>query len=321
MSILKSAADTFEKIGSVLDPTSVLGLNSNSSNSRSLNTSKGGQTRQSQIPANRMATVRRQMMRFIAPEQPIVDMYVNPKSVQYKYGKLINKTRTKGGYALQYWGEEMPNLLVQGTTGTSGIEGVNVLLDVYRNEQLMFDPYAIMLEAARDKAEQESFDNELFGNGGILGLEGGTLGALNEAASMASDFLSSAQNRNILNSRNKPTLASMAFTVEIYWCGEVYRGFFEDFSFTESVDHLGIFEYTFNFKVTQKRGFRTNYLAWHKSPTNGPSNWSAGGPPLSYGTLQGSNSNVGRVQRFAINANINVLNSVAETVTIDAFDI
>jgi hypothetical protein len=319
MSIFNDATDYFEKANNAMQRGigDLIGQDPVNGYSRNLPTANGSMSRQAQINPNRIGTTRRQMMRFIVPEQPIVDMYVNPKQIIYQYKKQISSTRTKGGFALQYWGENLTNLAVNGTTGTSGIEGINVLLDVYRNEQLMFDPYALMLEAARDKEETTSFDNELFGNNGILGLEGGILSA---AASMAGDFLDSAQNQNILNSRNKPTLASLAFTVEIYWCGEVYRGFFDDFNITESAENLGLFDYSFNFKVTQKRGFRSNYLAWHKDPNHGPSNWGQGGPPKSYAGLQ--SSNVGVIKTYASGKNINILNKAMEESMsfIDAFN-
>lgn len=261
-------------------------------NGRQPPTPNGLSTRQSQIPAQRDAVSKRQAMRFMIPEQPIVEMYVNPRQVQYQYKKLIQSTRVKGGYNLQYWGEDLTTLNVSGTTGTSGIEGINVLIDVYRNEQLMFDPYALFLQAERDKAQQEGFDDLLFGDGGPFGL--GNAPIVGDILGAASDQISGAISSNIVNSRNKPTLASLAFTVEIYWSGEVYRGYFENFNFDESAERIGLFDYNFTFKVTQKRGFRTNFFPWHKHPSYGQSNWDLGGPPLSYGRLVGEPAAPGR---------------------------
>lgn len=243
----------------------------------------GLSTRQAQVQPNRAATSKRQVMRWLIPEQPMVEMYINPNQIQYGYKKLISPQRVKGGYVLQYWGEDLTTLRIDGTTGTSGIEGINVLMDVYRNEQLMFDPYALFLQSERDKAEQESFDDILFGEGGPFGIEnipilGDILG------DTVTDSVEGALTSNVVNSRNKPTLASLAFTVEMYWGGEVYRGYFENFDFSESSEKIGLFYYNFTFKVTQKRGFRTNFFPWHKHPSYGQSNWDAGGPPLSYST-------------------------------------
>jgi hypothetical protein len=252
----------------------------------------GTATRQAQVPPLRDGVTTRQVMKWIIPEQPLVEMYVNPKQIQYIYKKLINKKRVKGGYILQYWGEDLTQLNISGTTGTSGIEGINVLMDVYRNEQLMFDPYALFLQAERDKANQESSDDLLFGEGGLFGLDP-IIGAaadpiLGLTVGAAADQIQGSLESNIVNSRTKPTLASLAFTVEMYWSGEVYRGYFENFTFDENAERIGLFDYNFTFNVTQKRGFRNNFFAWHKHPSYGQSNWDAGGPPLSYGKSLGT---------------------------------
>src|SRR6266404_5969472 len=84
-------------------------------------------TRQSRVANNKAAVNTRKMMRWLVPEMPIVEMYINPQSVNYGYSKQITETRTKGGYVLQYWGENLTTLNLGGTTGTSGIEGINVL--------------------------------------------------------------------------------------------------------------------------------------------------------------------------------------------------
>jgi len=63
-------------------------------------------------------------------------MYINPQSLSSSYRKTINSKRTKGGFIMQYWGEELENLSISGTSGDSGIEGINAIQDVYRSEQL-----------------------------------------------------------------------------------------------------------------------------------------------------------------------------------------
>ena len=263
-------------------------------------------TRQKQVPPNRDAVSTRKAMRFLVPEQPIVELYINPQSIQYQHKKSTSTTRVKGGYVLQYWGEELPSISINGTTGTSGIEGINVLMDVYRNEQLMFDPYALFLQSQKEKEDQKGFTDLVFGDEGIVSTIGDVFNQLNNS-----------QNTNVTSSRNKPTLASLAFTVEMYWMGEVYRGFFEGFNFKESVDRLGLFDYDFSFKVTQKRGFRTNFMPWHHHPSYGQSNWSQGGPPLSYGNL--INPNISG--RPITGTNQQVLNSISSNEEIDPFEV
>jgi len=92
--------------------------------------------------------------------------------------------------------------------------------------------------------------------------------------------------RNPITNLLPPTLADMAFRIEMFYAGEVYRGFFNDFTVEESADNLGFFNYTINFTVTQKRGFRQNFLAWQRSANDGPvqSNPETG-TPYSYSSL------------------------------------
>lgn len=223
----------------------------------------GTNLRQASIPPNRVASHVRNMVRWFVPEIGVVEMYINPQSLDQQLKKHIKQQRTKGGFIIQYWGEELTTLNIQGTTGSSGVEGINVLYDVYRAEQLAFDPYALAL--ASDRSREQS--NELFNQG--IGL---------------SDFID-APGQTFLNlignavetgsarpTRMKPTLASLAFSVEMYYSGWVFRGYFSDFSFSESADRIGLFNYTMNFVVTQRRGIRNNFFGWHRSATHGPSN-------------------------------------------------
>lgn len=68
--------------------------------------------------------------------QKFIQMYVNPQNMAITSTKDITETRTKGGYILQYWGEKFDEIKIGGNTGASGIEGINVLKDIYRSEQL-----------------------------------------------------------------------------------------------------------------------------------------------------------------------------------------
>lgn len=69
-------------------------------------------------------------------QRRFVQMYVNPQNLQINSRKLITETRTKAGYINQYWGEEFETINLQGTTGDAGIEGINVLREIYRSEQI-----------------------------------------------------------------------------------------------------------------------------------------------------------------------------------------
>jgi hypothetical protein len=71
-----------------------------------------------------------------------IEMYVNPQSLNFANRKTITQKRTKGGFLIQYWGEELETLSISGETGDGGIEALYALLDVYRSEQLAFESIA-----------------------------------------------------------------------------------------------------------------------------------------------------------------------------------
>jgi hypothetical protein len=58
----------------------------------------------------------------------------------------------------------------------------------------------------------------------------------------------------------------------MYYDGWVFRGYFQDMTVTESADNF-LLSYDINFVVTQRRGYRGNYMPWHRSPKHGPSSW------------------------------------------------
>lgn len=223
------------------------------------------------VPTFIPAVGTRHLISWLVPEGPIIQMYINPQNISYNFRKNIVPVRTKGGYTIQYWGEELGVLNISGTTGTSGYEGINVLYGIYRNEQIQLDPYAVALAT-----QQNQSGPGLFGN----------TSALTSGSSIGATLLGAAESLLPSGVQQPPTLASMALTVELYWSGEVYRGYFTEFIVKESAEQLGLFNYDINFTVTQKRGFRQNFLAWHRSPVNGPSNSDPlVGTPYSFGSL------------------------------------
>ncbi len=232
-------------------------------------------TRTSALKSGLTGSPTRKLVHWLVPEGPIVEMYCNPQEIRSNYKKNITPQRTKGGFVIQYWGEELTVLDISGTTGTSGVEGINVLYDIYRNEQLAFDPFALALAA---KSNQETFAGDIFGIGSAFSSGDNFLDALTGAAEEA---FPKAANQG-------PTLASLATQVEMYWSGEVYRGYFTSFAITESANNIGMFNYQIGFTVTQRRGLRRNFFAWHRSATSGPSNSDPEfGRPHTFGALGG----------------------------------
>lgn len=203
----------------------------------------------------------RHMVRWLVPEVGFIEMYINPQAIDYNYSKHITQQRTKGGWVLQMWGENLTTINISGTTGTSGIEGINVLENIYRAEQELIEPYVqLFAEDLRDQ-EERSFADEI--GRSITGL-GQDLFSLVDQAVLGRPVME--------NTRPRPTLAAMAFSVEMYWSGWVHRGYFQDFRVQERAERLGLFDYNMTFVSTQRRGLRRNFLPWHRSAVSGPSN-------------------------------------------------
>lgn len=226
----------------------------------------------SKITSNIPAQLQRNIITWFVPQFGTVRMFINPQNITYNHKKLIQKDRTKGGFTLQYWGEELDVLNIQGTTGSSGIEGINMLYEIYRAEQLSFD--AVGLTLAANNAAADVSNNLVQGLGGALGqlVGGNNLTSQAGGAGLLGGVLGLDSPNNMLSARNIPNLASLAFAVEMYYNGWVYRGYFTSMTTTERADNF-LLDYSMEFVATQRRGYRTNYFPWSESPTSGPSSY------------------------------------------------
>lgn len=213
---------------------------------------------------------KRHLINWFVPDMGVVRMYVNPENITYTFRKAIQNRRTKGGYNIQYWGEELTTIGLRGTTGSSGVEGINALYEIYRSEQYTFDSVGLTLSASN---AAENVANNIIG-GSISSVKNGIISAVGGGAAagviggVAASILSPVS--NALSPRNLPTLANNALTVEMYYMGWVFRGYFNSINVTESNDLL--FNYDISFTATQRRGYRTNFLPWHKTPIGGGGN-------------------------------------------------
>ena len=209
-------------------------------------------------------------------------LYINPSSLNVRDSKLIKSDLTKGGYVTQYWGEALTKLEVGGTTGSSGIEGINVLRDIYRHEQIQYREVlrkrqeALAAEAKRAAQEAEALLEERTGLGGTLlnlgdTLTGGALsntigGVSNAVDIITAPFLGGGTAASYSQFKSVPSLAAFATNVDMYYHGEFYRGYFENFSVTENGAEPGHFTYQFTFTVTRRTGRRENFMPWHREP-------------------------------------------------------
>lgn len=200
------------------------------------------------------------------PGLGFIEMYINPEQIRIAERKIAQSTRTKAGFVYQYAGEDLTSISIDGTTGSSGIEGINLLEKVYRAEQIKFEQIAATTEAQQAAGRATSAIGSAFT--GLFGSPNSNsavdvLGALVETGS------------NLIGAdpfeQPYPTLATLASAVEMHYQGVVYRGYFTEFSSTERADSPGLFNYTIGFTAYAKSGERLNFMPWHRRP-DGQSN-------------------------------------------------
>lgn len=189
---------------------------------------------------------RQQIMTWRIPNGTLIQMYINPQSFQVAENKQITTTKTKGGFVIQYWGDNLTKLSIQGTTGSSGVKGIQVLRDIYHSENRAFE--LIAASQANELSNTSNYTPALTGNFNVNLLDS-TAKTLRE--------------RNFII---RPTLGSLAVGVSLFYQGAQYKGFFSDFVMTESVEKLGLFDYNISFVATEIRGRRENFMAWHREP-------------------------------------------------------
>ena len=221
------------------------------------------------------AQINRNIITWFVPQYGTVQMFINPQNITYNHKKKITSERTKGGFTLQYWGEELDILNISGTTGSSGIEGINMLYEIYRAEQYAFDTVGITLAANNAAADVSNGLSQ-----GIGGALGQTIGQTNLSAPSAGGLLGGILGldspNTMLSLNNIPTLSALAFSVQMFYNGWAYQGYFNNMTVTEKADNF-LLEYSMEFVVTQRSGYRTNYFPWHNSPVGGASNYNTPG--------------------------------------------
>ena len=208
-------------------------------------------------------------------------LYINPQSFVINDRKLVQPQLTKGGHVVQYWGEDLTTISLSGHTGASGVEGINVLRDIYRHEQnhyrrvLLQRQRAIAAAAqqAAIEAEKQMYESNVGGffAGAADALTGGGFSTAVKGVSNMIDIafgteLGDDYGGDSAAFRSTPTLAAFATNIDLYFQGEFFRGFFTTFNVTESAQEPGHFTYQMNFTVTRRSGKRNNFMPWHRNP-------------------------------------------------------
>jgi len=233
------------------------------------------------IDQPRNASFRREVVIWRTPHLGFIKMYINPQQMAIQDKKDITPRRTKGGFIIQYAGEDLTEIRLSGTTGSSGIEGINILRSVYRAEQEAFEGIAVALDEQLAAVQVDSLINSE-----------NPFQRLN-IFQLASDTI-----RNL--GRPQPTLASLATQIEMFFQGVLYRGFFRDFSVTETADHMGLFTYEMHFTAYARQGVRRNFMPWHRQPVN-PANYDVN--PFSFNLNTSATVNTTNTQQTIPNQN------------------
>lgn len=80
-----------------------------------------------------------------SPAPPVFEFYINPERITPTYRKLITETRTRGGWDIQHWGEQLTEIRVEGRTGglikgnfsegfTNSVPGANKNIDITKSD-------------------------------------------------------------------------------------------------------------------------------------------------------------------------------------------
>jgi len=211
----------------------------------------------------------RNVIHVFLPNVGVFKFYINPSDIVYSFPKVITPTATKGGYSINYWGENLGTLNINGNTGSSAVEGINALNEAYRSEQYAIDKTGLLLSQQNyTNIADVTAKNIIDSSASILG---GDNSSIQNILGLGSSLLGANSNTQISQIPDPPSLAESAFGVEIYYSGWVFRGYFTSFSFTERNDNF-LYTYNLGFSITQRRGYRYNYLPWHKSPNGEPGN-------------------------------------------------
>ena len=200
-------------------------------------------------------------------DREIIPLYINPSSIQTTYAKNISETQTIGGFIIQYWGDRITTMSINGTTGSGGIEAINILHRVYKSEQIQFRNILLKRAAelanniaASQQAAQE-LDQILF-NGAFSNFANGVSETMDFFKSaIAGNDSSMSSNVNLL-----PTLSAFAVSLDMHFQGKVFRGYIDSMTVNENSQSPGHFDYTIQFKALKEYGTRNNFMPWHTNP-------------------------------------------------------
>lgn len=216
-------------------------------------------------------------------DREVIPLYINPQNIQISYSKNISETQTIGGYIIQYWGDKITKLTISGTTGSGGVEAINILHNIYKSEQTQFKK--VLLQRQRDLAfkiqeEQAAAQNASTGTS-LSALDqvlfNGVFSDVANGVSETMDFFRDAIAGNGTGGNSSPvkllpTLSAFAVSLDMHYQGKVYRGYVESMSVIENANSPGHFDYSIQYNSLKEYGERKNFMPWHTNPRDSSGN-------------------------------------------------
>jgi len=182
----------------------------------------------------------RQPMMWELYDGTMIEMYVNPQNVSIQASKKITYNRTKGGFMVQYWGDDLLSVTINGTTGSSGIEGIELLYDLYQSELLP----PSRLDELRGIGK---------GSGYLSSVPGVNPGR-------------NPNDEDELRRVRRTDLVTRATQVVLWYGSKRYYGFFTSFTIQEAASTPGEYTYSLTYVVWKTVGRDNNYMPWHRNP-------------------------------------------------------
>jgi hypothetical protein len=230
---------------------------------------------------SRVGYWQRRLIRWEVPHKlQFIEMYINPQNIRIASQKQIQEIRTKGGFMVQYWGEMFDKATITGHTGSGGIEGINVLREVYRTEFQKFEGLlGLLVDLMTGTTHGIPNASEMVHVLRTLSKYGEEKAEEFDPAKPNPSMFSTTFLKNLGNSlfnptamlggRQRGTLAELATSVTMHYQGISYRGFFTAMNVTEDGTTPGIFQYDMEFTIIETYGERKNFMPWHRKATAG----------------------------------------------------
>lgn len=159
---------------------------------------------------------------MLYPEAPLLQLYVNPNSLNTTYTKQVSTTRTRAAVVEEHWG-------IDALTQISG-----------SGDTLSFSEYGDL----KNESDLQNPDGMLKGWKLVAGLNRHGTPQLQNLHELIQLFLNAGTEFNSLGQPNRWNGLLMLFD------NNAYFGYFENFQITESSDKPNTYNYSFSFKVT-----------------------------------------------------------------------